>query len=424
MLRIILNRLQPKVEEILSEEQAGFRRGRSTTEQIFNIRVIIEKYLHHKLKIFSCFIDFKKAFDRVWHEALWASMHHYQMPKDLIEVISKLYADSTGTVLTAGQLSRQIECKTGVRQGCILSPTLFNLFLERIMQDAMDDSIEGISIGGRTIKDLRFADDIAILSSSSRDLTRASNNLHESACRYGMEISSEKSKVLVFQNDRDQTAIHHTIGNEDVEQVRQFKYLGSMMSEDGTSSKEIDCRIGIATAALAKLKPLWKDRNLSIANKIRLMKSLVASCFLYGCESWTLTKRLESRINAFEMRSYRSLLKIPYTAHRTNTSVIDEILNHIGRFERLLETIKRRKLQWFGHIVRAENLSTMILEGCVNGARGRGRPKRHWLQDITEWSRLSLGELLMKARDRVQWRKLAWRMSRFGAPTIEQPVTG
>ena len=94
-----------------------------------------------------------------------------------------------------------------------------------------------------------------------------------------MEISSEKSKVIVFQNDGDPVAIQHTIGNKGVEQVRQFKYLGSMMSEDGTSSKEIDCRIGIATAALAKLKPLWKDGNLSIKSKIRLMRALVTSCF-------------------------------------------------------------------------------------------------------------------------------------------------
>ena len=134
-------------------------------------------------------------------------MHRYQMPKYLIDVISTLHVDSTGTVLTASQLSRQIEYKIGVRQGYILLPTLFNFFLERIMQDAMDDSIAGISIAGRTIRNLAFADDIAIVGSSSHDLTRASSNLRESACRYGMKISSEKSKVLVFQNYRDQIAI-------------------------------------------------------------------------------------------------------------------------------------------------------------------------------------------------------------------------
>ena len=99
-----------------------------------------------------------------------------------------------------------------------------------------------------------------------------------------MEISSENSKFLVFRSNRDQVAIQYTIGTEDVEQVRQLKYLGSMMPEDGTSVTEIDCRICIATAALAKIKPLWKDKNLPIANKIQLMKSLVASYFLYGCE--------------------------------------------------------------------------------------------------------------------------------------------
>ena len=128
MLRITLNRLQPKVEEILSEEQAGFRRGRSITQQIFNIRVITEKYLHHKVKHFSCFIDFKKAFDRVWHEALWASMHHYQMPKDLIEVISTLDADSTGTVLTVANSADKSSARQEYVKGAFSHPHYSNCF--------------------------------------------------------------------------------------------------------------------------------------------------------------------------------------------------------------------------------------------------------------------------------------------------------
>ena len=91
MLKIILNRLQPQAGEIIAEEQAGFRAGRSTTEQIFNLRILCEKYLQHQQNLYHVFIDFKKAFDRVWHEALWATMRKYNINASIIRAIENLY---------------------------------------------------------------------------------------------------------------------------------------------------------------------------------------------------------------------------------------------------------------------------------------------------------------------------------------------
>ena len=89
MLKVILNRLQLQADEIIAEEQAGFRAGRSTTEQIFNLRILGEKYLQHQQKLYNVFIDFKKAFDRVWHVALWATMKKYNINANIIRVIEK-----------------------------------------------------------------------------------------------------------------------------------------------------------------------------------------------------------------------------------------------------------------------------------------------------------------------------------------------
>ena len=89
MLKIILNRLKPQAEKIITEEQAGFRAGRSTTEQIFNVCILCEKYLQHQQDLYHVFIDFKKAFDRVWHTALWATMKKYNVSTNLIQVIKK-----------------------------------------------------------------------------------------------------------------------------------------------------------------------------------------------------------------------------------------------------------------------------------------------------------------------------------------------
>ena len=90
MLKIILNRLKPQAEKIIAEEQAGFRAGRSTTEQIFNLHILCEKYLQHQQDLYHVFRDFKKAFDRVWHAALWATMKKYNISTNLIRLIENL----------------------------------------------------------------------------------------------------------------------------------------------------------------------------------------------------------------------------------------------------------------------------------------------------------------------------------------------
>ena len=160
MLKVILNRLKPQAEEIIAEEQAGFRAGRSTTEQIFNLRILCEKYLQHQQNLYHVFIDFKKAFDRVWHAALWATMRKYNISANLVRTIEQLYDKATSADQMNGSIGEWFRTTVGVRQGCLLSPTLFNIFLERIMSDALEEHDGKVSIGGRNITNLRFADDI------------------------------------------------------------------------------------------------------------------------------------------------------------------------------------------------------------------------------------------------------------------------
>ena len=136
MIRILLNRLKPQAEEIIKEEQAGFRVGRSTPEQIFNLRILCEKYLQHQESHYHVFVDFKKTFHRVWHAALWATMRLYNINGNLIRTIECLYK-ATSAVYYDNNIGEWFRTINGVCQGCLLSPTLFNIFLERITADAL-----------------------------------------------------------------------------------------------------------------------------------------------------------------------------------------------------------------------------------------------------------------------------------------------
>ena len=418
MLRIIMNRLKTKAEEILAEEQAGFRPGRSTAEQIFNVRLLIEKHLDHQQPLYHNFIDFKKAFDRVWHDGLWKVMRSYDFDEDLIQVISSLYSSATSAVLLGDTLGEFFRTSVGVRQGCILSPILFNIFLENIMQEALQEHETTITIGGRKICNLRFADDIDLMGKSEHELQELTTKLDKAASNYGMEISSEKSKILV--NSAQPTPSTKIVMNgEELEEVETFKYLGALINKEGTSTQEIKARLAIALSAMSKLTRIWKSANIETTTKIKLYKSLITSIALYGCESWTLTADTERRIQAFEFKCLRRILGVSYRDRKTNEFVWQQITRCNKDMVPLLKTVKTRKMKWFGHTARHSSLAKTILQGTVVGGRKRGRPRKTWLANIKDWTDLDLSALLRKAEQREEWRTYC-NLSPSGTPTIDQ----
>ena len=176
MPKIILNRLKPQAEKIIAKEQAGFRASRSTTEQIFNLRILCEKYLQHQQDLYHVFIDF--------------------ISTNLIQIIINLFNKATSAVLFDSSIGDWFRTKVGVRQGCLFSPTLFNIFLERITTDALADHEGTVSIGGRTITNLRFADDFDGLAGEEEELANLVERLDKASTAYGMEISAEKTKLM------------------------------------------------------------------------------------------------------------------------------------------------------------------------------------------------------------------------------------
>ena len=181
---------------------------------------------------------------------------------------------------------------------------------------------------------------------------------------YSMEISTEKTKLVTNNTSGINTEIK---GNgRKLETVTSFKYLGSLITDEGPKP-EILSRI--AQTALARLKPVWIDKSISLSSKIRLIRSFVTSSLLYACESWTLTAELQRRIQAMEMRCNRKILRISYKDHVTNEEVRAKIQQAIGPHEYLPTIVKRRKLQRYGHVSRSSGLAKTILQGTVKGGK-------------------------------------------------------
>ena len=240
---------------------------------------------------------------------------------------------------------------------------------------------------------------------SNSKLQELTDRLVTSASAYGMEVSTEKSKVMVSSTEHITASI--TMNGEPLEEVSTFKYLGATLSKDGTCTAEIRIRIATATAAMARLSRIWKSSNISFHTKYRLYRSLVLSILLYGCEAWTLLAETERRIQAFEMKCLRRLLRISYMEHKTNDYVRAIVNTNVGPQEPLLATVKRRKLTWFGHVTRHDSLCKTIMQGTVEGGRRRGRQRKSWSDNVKEWTELSMPELLTQSTDRPAWRRMS-----------------
>ena len=260
-------------------------------------------------------------------------------------------------MLFNGKVGRWFCTTIGVRQGCLLSPTLFNLFLEMIMTEALELHEGSVSVGGRSITNLRFADDIDGLAGSEQELFNLTNAINSASTRYGMEINGEKTKIMT--NNPAGFKEEMILKNETVEVVNKFKYLGSIISDKG-SKPEIVARLGQATKAICKLQRIWKSRTISLTHKLKLINSLVHSVFLYGCETWTLTADLEKRISSFEMKCLRRILNITFRDHITNQAVRDRLSPILGNSDDLLTSVKKRK--WYGHVSRSHGMATPILQ--------------------------------------------------------------
>ena len=160
MLKIVQARFQQYMNCELPDVQAGFRKGKKTRDQIANIHWIIEKAKDFQKIIYFCFIDYAKAFDYVDHKKLWKILQEMGIPDYLIYLLRHLYAGQEATVRTGHGTTDWFQIGRGVRQGCILSPCLFNLYAEYIMRNAsLDEEQAGIKIAGRNINNLRYADD-------------------------------------------------------------------------------------------------------------------------------------------------------------------------------------------------------------------------------------------------------------------------
>ena len=197
MLKILQARLQQYVNHELPDVQAGFKKGRGTRDQIANMRWIMEKAREFQKNIYFCFIDYAKAFACVDHNKLWKILKQMRIPDHLICLFRNLYAGQEATVRTGHGTTDWFQIGKGVRQGCILSSSLFNLYAEYIMRNAgLEEAQAGIKIAGGNISNLRYEDDTTLMAESEEELKSLLMKVKEESEKAGLKLKIQKMKIM------------------------------------------------------------------------------------------------------------------------------------------------------------------------------------------------------------------------------------
>jgi hypothetical protein len=229
--RIILERMKETVDTMLRDEQAGFRSNRSCTDQICTLRIIIEQSNEWNSPLYISFVDYEKAFYSLNRELLWKIARHYGIPQKLVNLIKKTYEKTNCKIVHEGTLTDSFEVKTGVRQGCLLSPFLFLLAIDFVMKRSLHNTRNGIQWGlMQQLNDLDFADDLALVSHGRSQMEEKIDRLNAESSRLGLQIHRGKTKTMRI-NAANSDPIH--LGNIELDDVDEFTYLGSIVDKKG-----------------------------------------------------------------------------------------------------------------------------------------------------------------------------------------------
>ena len=239
------------------------------------------------------------------------------------------------------------------------------------------------------------------MAESEEELKSLLMKVKEESEKVGLKLNIQKTKIM-----ESAPITSWEIDGETLETVSDFILGGSKITADGDCSHEIKRHLLLGRKLMTNLDSILKSRDITLPTKVRLVKDMVFPVVMYGCENWTVKKAECRRTDAFELECWRRLLRVPWTARKSNQSILKEISPGISLEGMMLKL----KLQYFGHLMqRVDSLEKTLMLGGIGGRRRRGRPRMRWLDGITDSMDVNLSELREMVTDReVVMDREAW----------------
>lgn len=428
---VIMAKISSHIDAQLLDTQSAFRKGRGLTDALFTIRQVISKSVAFDQPLFMAFVDLRKAYDSVPRDTLWRILRVYGVHTKLIELLMDLHTGTQAAVRMGGVVSEWFDVHGGVRQGCVIAPLLFNVYMDFVVRQAMAQMPEGCGVklaynaNGKLQRDvggsggslellsvLLYADDMVLLSPSREELTVMLQAMDKVAASLGLRINASKTEILSIDKDwveEDgvvQQGPEVVISEGVVKEVSQFKYLGSVLVADGRLDVELKIRKGRALGRFKQFEKMWGTKHLSVVTKVKCYKAYVLPILLFGSECWALTKEQLQVLERVHTSCLRSILRVRLSDRHRN----EHIRKSCG-VATLSAYITATRLRWLGHVGRMERgrLPHVALFSSLHGEMKRkvGRPRQTWEKCI-------LADLVVLGENERSWEascqiRSAWR---------------
>ena len=388
-------RIEKQIDRFINDTQYGFRKGKSCSQALHVVRRIQDFGECTNENVIMVFLDWEKAFDKIIHEKLLQALKRIGISEHFLLIIADLYKEPKFKVKYEDQISDIKNQKTGIRQGCTLSPYLFLILMTVLLHDvktnvpkwALNNNIPGL-----LNPEVLFADDTTLVATNTKAIHRILHEIETQSSYYGLSLNHKKCAYFAInRNNR----IFFKNG-EEVQKTTHQTYLGALLTSNVEIKEEISARISKANQVFHRLKTFWKNSNCSIRWKIQVYDAIIKAITLYGLETVHITKAQIDRLHAMHTKGLRNILKLKHTYidrsstyERIWTMANDKIKTgkhtnaQVFSFE---STLKQRRIKFLGHILRAANNDPMraitfqpnTAKPAIVHKRRVGGPRKNW----------------------------------------------
>ena len=407
---ILCERLKPYTNTLVGPYQCGFRPGRSTTDQIFTLRQILEKTHEFQVDTYHLFVDYKAAFDSPVREAVHEIMTELGIPAKLTRLCMMTMSNTTSSVKVGAEISEPFDTLRGFRQGDPLSCNLFNLIMEAVIRRAGAE--RSGTIFYKSVQLLAYADDIDIIGKTKRAVSAVFSDIEKESAKVGLMVNQAKTKYMHSTSQptrRDNSQL--IAGEYAFEAVKDFVYLGSLVTQDNNISLEISRRIALANRCYFGLSKQMRSKALSRRTKLKLYKTLILPVLLYGAESWTISASDALALGVFERKILRKIFGPVRIGVEYRIRMNHELYELFADMD-IMQRIKIQRLRWLGHVVRMDENApaSKVFERKLQGTRRRGAQRLRWKdQVLSDLSALGVTDWRRRAQDRCAWRRTIGR---------------
>ena len=333
-----------------------------TSDHVFVLKSLIDKYFKQNKYIYACFIDLKKAFDTINRNALLHKLFQLNIKGCFFNVLESMYKQVFFSVILPDGLTEKFETNIGVKQGCILSPTLFSLYINDLVGHFNSDCTP-LKLDDEFISCLLYADDIVLLSETSKGLQKSLDILHDYCVKWNLEVNINKTKVVIFnKSGRILKGFSFFYNHEPVCIVNEYKYLGIILKPSGTFSEAINQLSKKANKAIFCIRKTLYSNNSNVLLHTKLFETCVKPILLYCSEVWALplllkgnNKDIESRYDNFiPNKVLIKFSKYVLGVHKSASNMA--VLGDIGLFPLSLNALKATVEFWFHLLKTKDNL--------------------------------------------------------------------